>query len=131
MDDEVLTKEDVAFLFNELRKASVLWDGRKEVLRLARKKTFVRRAKNGNPVYKYMWQCAACSKWFRNEKDLEVDHIVEIGGITAFTGDWNETIRKMLPRPVGKHLQCLCAICHSKKTGVFMNAREKFQRKEK
>src|SRR5690606_20468873 len=108
---------------------SVVWDGRKEALRSARKKVLVRRTKNGKAVYKYHWQCSCCSKWFDNDKRMEVDHIKEIGGVEGFTGDWNETIRRIFPRPVSEHLQVLCHVCHSKKTKAFMNSREKWKRK--
>lgn len=128
-DEKLSTSEDVKFIFNELRKSSIIWSGRKEILRLARKKVLVRRAKNGNPVYKFQWQCASCSKWTRNEKEMEVDHIVEIGGVGGFTGDWNEVIAKMFPRPVEAHLQCLCVKCHMRKTAAFNSARTKWQRK--
>ena len=124
-----LTEDDIKFLINELRKASVIWSGRKEILKKSRKKVFVRRAKNGNPVYKYSWQCAKCKKWFMQEKEMQVDHIVEIGGITNFTGDWNELIGNMFPRPVTKHLQVLCFICHSRKTAAYMNAMIRYKRK--
>lgn len=125
------TKEDVIFIFNELRKASVIWDGRKEVLKASRRKVFVRRAKNGNAVYKYQWQCAKCKKWYKNESDVEVDHIEEIGGITGFTGDWSVVIRKMFPRPVLDHLQVLCVSCHKRKTREFMAACFKYERKKR
>ena len=60
---------------------------------------------------------------------MEVDHIVEIGGVEKFTGDWNEVIAKMFPRPVEAHLQCLCVACHARKTAKYNNARIKWQRK--
>ena len=125
------TEEDAKFIFNELRKASIIWSGRKEILRLARKKVFVRRAKNGNPIYKYQWQCALCKNWTRNEKEMEVDHIVEIGGVSLFlkNRDWNEVAEKMFPRPVEAHLQCLCVSCHLRKTNLFNSARSKWERK--
>lgn len=126
---ESLTTEDIKFIFNELRKASIIWDGRKEVMKLARKKVLVRRAKNGNPVYKFQWQCAVCSRWFKSDKEMEVDHIEEIGGITAHTGDWNVVIDKMFPRPVHEHLQVLCIACHLRKTKQFMSAIHKYKRK--
>lgn len=128
---EPLSKADIIFLYNELRKASVIWSGRKEALKLARKKVFVRRAKSGRPVSKLNWQCAVCLKWFRNEKEMEVDHIVEIGGIGDFNGDWNETIARIFPRPVSDHLQVCCAPCHLKKTAAYKNARLRYQRKKK
>lgn len=125
-----LNSQDVAFIFNELRKSSVIWSGRKEALALARKRVFVRRAKNGNAVYKWQWQCAKCSEWFRNQKDLEVDHIVEIGGYTSHCGDWNKTLARLFPRPVSEHLQVLCKACHARKTGAYNAAHLKYQRKE-
>lgn len=128
---ELLTTEDIKFLFNELRKSSLIWDGRKEALRLARKKVFLRRANNGNPVYKFHWQCKKCENWFDDDKYLEVDHIDEIGGITEFTGDWNETIARIFPRPVSDHLQVLCLPCHLRKTKQYMAASHKFTRKVK
>lgn len=129
-DANKLTEEDIRWLFNELRKSSIVWDGRKEVLRLARKKVFVRRAKNGKAVYKFQWQCAVCAKWFEDEKQMEVDHIVEIGGVSEHTGDWNETISRIFPRPVQDHLQCLCVACHQRKTGAYNSARSKWKRKK-
>lgn len=121
--------KDIRFIYNELRKASIVWEGRKEVLKLARKKVFVKRAKNGNPVYKFQWQCAACKNWTKDIKQVEVDHIVEIGGVTGFTGDWNGTIKKIFPRPVKDHFQVLCLICHKRKTGIYLNASRKWCRK--
>lgn len=128
-DVKNLTDEDIRFLYNELRKSSIIWSGRKEILRSARKKVFVRRAKNGNAVYKYQWQCAICSSWKEDETLMEVDHIVEIGGVTEFNGDWNETIGRIFPRPVTEHLQVLCQSCHKKKTGDYNSARSKWKRK--
>ncbi len=125
-----LTDEDVVFLFNELRKSSIIWSGRKEALANARKKVFSHRAKNGNAQYKYHWQCAICGKWTPDEKKMQVDHIEEIGGVSGFTGDWNETIEKIFPRPVEKHLQVLCHLCHSRKTAQWTNARAKWTRKK-
>lgn len=130
-DSKNLTQEDIEFLFNELRKASIIWSGRKEVLRAARRKVFVRRAKNGNPVYKFQWQCAKCMRWFRQESEMEVDHIEEIGGVGGFTGDWNETIGRIFPRPVTDHLQALCIPCHLRKTKKYLAAHLKYDRKKK
>lgn len=126
-----LTTDDIRFLYNALRKASVTWSGRKEALKNARKKVFIRKAKNGRPVTKFTWQCATCSKWFWNEKELQVDHVREIGGVGEFNGDWNETIRRMFPRPISEHLQVLCVPCHKRKTAVFLAAPMRYQRKVK
>lgn len=124
-----LTEDDIKFLYNEMRKASIIWSGRKEILRLCRRKVLVGRAKNGNPKYKLQWQCAECKKWKKREDEMEVDHIVEIGGVTSFNGDWNEMIARIFPRPVEKHLQALCGPCHLKKTLKFTSARTLWKRK--
>lgn len=123
--------EDVAYIYNLLREGTVKWSGRAECLRLARKKVLVGRTKHGKPKFKYMWQCAnpKCKKWFRNEADMEVDHIVEIGGVGSFNGDWNDMIARIMPRPVSEHLQCLCVACHQRKTKNFMNAAVQWVRK--
>lgn len=130
-DPKNLTEEDVRFLFNELRKSSIIWSGRKEVLQAARRKVFVRRAKNGKAIYKFQWQCATCRRWLKQESEMEVDHIVEIGGLSEFTGDWNETIGRIFPRPVTEHLQALCGACHLRKTNQYHSARTKWSRKKR
>lgn len=122
-------QSDVEFIYNELRKATITWSGRKEILALSRRKVFVRRAKNGNPIYKFKWQCAACQNWFDKQEEMEVDHIVEIGGVTEFSKDIVAGIKKMFPRPVKDHLQVLCVKCHLKKTTKYNSARSKWKRK--
>lgn len=126
MDDQKFSKEDVDYIMNVLRLGTVTWSGRQECLRLARKKVFERRAKNGKPVYKLKWQCATCSQWFRNEDDMQVDHIVEIGG---YNGNFHDMIFKMYRRPVEEHLQCLCKWCHMKKTMKYNSAKTLWKRK--
>lgn len=121
------SEQDIDFIKNALRQASIIWPGRAECLKRARKKVFVRISKKGKRIYKYHWKCADCEKWFRDQADVEVDHIVEIG---SFSGDWNDFIKKLFARPVWKHLQVLCIGCHMKKTRRYCNARQKWRRKE-
>lgn len=126
-------QEDIDFIYNLLRQGTVKWTGRSECLRLARKKVMMGRSKNGRPKYKYHWKCAdpKCPKvWYRNETDMEVDHISEIGGVTSFDGDWNAMIARIYARPVSEKLQALCCVCHSKKTKNFMNAAVQWVRKK-
>lgn len=85
----------------------------------------MRYAKNGNPIYKYHWLCAKCEKWFRDEKKMEVDHVIEIG---TFLGDWNSYLVKMFNRRKDA-LQVLCVRCHLKKTMAFNAANTKWKRK--
>ncbi len=127
----VHTKEDIKFFFNELRKATIIWRGRTEALRMARKKVFVRYSKKGKKIFKLHWKCSKCEKWYRDSADVEVDHITEIGGITEFDGDWNKVFLKMFPRPIKDFLQVLCKICHQKKTKAYMSASLRYERKKK
>lgn len=120
----LLPHEDVVFIVNILRQGSVKWRGRSECLKKSRKKVFVRKSKKGTAVYKYHWQCATCLKWFRNEKDLEVDHIEEVG---PFSGDWNDFLSRMFCDQ--SNLQALCVSCHQKKTNVYANQRVGWKRK--
>ncbi len=89
----------------------------------------MRRSKEGKPVFKYHWNCADCKKWSRNEAEMEVDHIAEIGGVTSFNGDWNEMIDKIFARPVAARLRCLCIFCHQRKTANYMSAQKQWKRK--
>lgn len=135
MANREFSEEDVAYIYNLLRQGTVKWSGRAECFRLARKKVLVRRAKStGKPVHKWMYRCAdpKCAKiWHRNQNEMEVDHIVEVGGVTSFNGDWNEMIARIYARPVGEKLQLLCLTCHMKKTKNFMNAAVQWVRKER
>lgn len=119
-----MTQDDVSYVLNILRQGTVKWSGRRECLRRARKRVLVRHSKDGNPIYKYFWKCANCKNWFRNEKEMEVDHIKEIG---SFTGDWNYFIPAMYARQ--ENLQAMCVGCHLKKTKQYNSARTKWERK--
>jgi 5-methylcytosine-specific restriction endonuclease McrA len=126
MKKSAMPLHDEQWLRNEIRKASIKWPGRRECLENARKRVLVGHTKLGKPKYKYHWQCAICKRWTKDEKMMEVDHIVEIG---PFTGDWNEYLAKHFPRPVSEHLQALCQTCHLKKTRAFNAAHTKWKRK--
>lgn len=120
-----LTPDDIKFLMNTIRHESVKWYGRREALDRARKKVFVRRSKkDGKKIYKFYWQCAKCKEWFRDEKQVEVDHIIEIG---SYCGDIEKTLLRMLPSVDG--LQVLCLVCHLKKTNIYKSARSRWKRK--
>jgi hypothetical protein len=118
--------DDVKFLINALRQASVKWPGRREALDGARKKVREGTTRKGKPIWKYHWQCAHCRQWYRNQTDVEVDHITEIG---SFCGDWNKFLAKMFARPVKLKLQVLCVVCHMRKTNAFNAAHLKWKRK--
>lgn len=119
-----MSPEDVAYIMNVLRQGTIKWSGRRRCLELARKKVLVGHAKNGNPIYKYHWQCAECRDWFRDVKAMEVDHVDAIG---PFAIDWNN----MVPRIYcgQENLACLCVSCHLKKTAAYSSARSRWKRK--
>jgi 5-methylcytosine-specific restriction endonuclease McrA len=119
--------DDVAWLRNAIREASIKWPGRAECLRRARRKKLEGYTKKGKPIYKFYWQCAKCGKWQRDELQMEVDHIVEIG---SFEGDWNTYLARHFPDPA-TGLQALCIVCHLKKTAVYNSARTRWSRKSK
>lgn len=125
MSRNTLSHDDVEFIKNALRQASIKWPGRHAALKRARKKVREGTTKLGKPVYKYYWQCANCTKWFRDEKEMEVDHVVEIG---SFEEDWNPFLARMFPQ-IESALQVLCVLCHLKKTKKFNAAHLKYTRK--
>lgn len=122
-----LTPDDVKFILNILRQGTVKWPGRAEVLRKCRKRVFVRKSLEGRPIYKYHWQCAICKSWTKDEKQMEVDHIVELG---TFSGDFTDYIDRMFDF-ARDNLQALCTTCHLKKTMAFNSARTRWKRKSK
>jgi len=121
-----LDKDTIALILNQLRKASIIWSGRKMALDKARVKLFEKYTKDGQKkLYKFYWKCSNCKQLFRNQSQVEVDHIKEIG---SFTGDWNEFIDKLFCNH--DNLQVLCVICHLKKTSGY-NASMRYERKKK
>lgn len=119
-----MDKLTLEHILNVLRRGTVTWSGRALCLKRARKRVWDGEVTaKGKRVFKLYWKCAKCEKWFRDEKELEVDHIIEVG---SFNGDWNEYIERLYCEI--ENLQALCIICHSKKTSGY-NAAMKFKRK--
>lgn len=121
-----LPPDDIKFVINALRQATVKWSGRREALDLARKKVREGMTRKGKQIWKFYWRCAHCKRWYRNESDVEVDHIIEIG---PFCGDWNRFLHRMFARPVNMKLQVLCVVCHMRKTNAYNAAHLKWRRK--
>lgn len=122
-----LTPEDVDFIKNALRQASVKWRGRRDCLRRARKKVLAGHTKSGAPVYKYHWKCADCGRWFLDPKELEVDHITEIGALVPTIEGIGEFVLRVLAEP--ESLQAMCLGCHLSKTKRYASARSRWRRK--
>jgi len=108
------------FIVNELRRATIRWDGRKNALKSARRKVIDETGKA-----KLHWQCAKCGLWSRDQKTMEVDHIIEVGEVEK--SELIDLINRMYD---ASNLQVLCQGCHRKKTAVF-NSMLLYQRKKR
>ncbi len=108
------------YVLNLLREGTIRWEGRRACLDKARVRIREGDYKNGKAKWKWYWRCASCKELFRNESDMEVDHIVEVG---SFCGDLGVYAKKMYD---ATNLQALCVPCHQKKTAF--NARIRLQR---
>lgn len=118
--------KDIALIIKALRNCSLKTSARKMALRRARRKVLVGKTKDGRDKWKYHWTCASCRKWSENEKEFQVDHIIEIG---SFGGSWDDFILKLFFEP--ENQQVLCSPCHMKKTVAYNSAHVKFKRKKK
>lgn len=123
-----MDKDTQRYLINILRQGTTKWAGRSECFRRNRKLVHDGEFfKNGSPKYKYHWQCSNCKSWFRDQSQLEVDHIVEVGPLESW-----DNIKEFIERMYcgQENLQLLCSVCHQKKTSKF-NAELKYKRKSK
>lgn len=122
-----MEKETVDHILNVLRRGTVTWYMRSQVLNRHRRKKaigFYKDKKRSTEIkYKWEYKCEGCEEYFDSPDVLEVDHIIEIG---PFMGNWHEYIMRMYCHE--DNLQALCTICHKRKTAVF-NSSLRFQRK--
>ena len=93
-----------AFIRSALRKASMRWAVKDDVLVAAR-----RPAQNRDYRSKYEYQCASCGGWWI-KRDIQVDHIVPVGNMD----DMNAFISRLFCE--ADNLQVLCKGCHGAKT---------------
>lgn len=119
-----MTDNDIDFILNELRKASIRWEGRRKCLERHRVSKLEGTFKNGKPKYKFYWKCAKCGNEFRDQDSLEVDHIDEVG---PYKGDIHKFCERLFCEQ--DNLQALCTVCHKVKTSKF-NATLRWQRKK-
>lgn len=121
-----MTKRTTAHVLNILRKGTVTWYGRNRCLKRYSEQVFERIGKEGQKIYKTHYRCGDCDRLFRDQTEMEVDHIEEIG---SFNGDYNEHIERMYCNQ--ENLMALCIACHKKKTGKFNSANNRYERKKK
>lgn len=124
-----MDKETRDHIINYMRQGTITWSGRGECLNRAsvtKVEGYVKTGPNkGSPKYKKFWRCAKCEKLYRDIKEMEVDHIKEIGNTDGLTLD--EIAAKMYCGQ--ENLQCLCIACHLRKTN-FGNSIARFERKK-
>lgn len=108
-----IDKRTLKTIINHLRMATLVMDARKETLRACAKRRREGKTKKGETKWKFYWHCKKCDRWYRDQKSMEVDHIVELGTPpNTFTG-LVKYMRRMFDR---KNLQALCVTCHRAKT---------------
>lgn len=114
-----MEKITIQYILSVLRRGTITWQGRTECLNKGRYRVVIDNKK--------LWarDCDSCGEMhLQKNNDLEVDHILEIGG---FKGDWNKIINTMYDK---KNLQALCFSCHQEKTSNY-NSVLRYQRKLK
>jgi 5-methylcytosine-specific restriction endonuclease McrA len=97
------------FIKSALRQAWNKYPVKYEVL----KKAYVGKEVNGKTgrLIKH-YQCANCKKHFP-QKEVQVDHKIDIGGVYTENG-WDGVIERMFCS--ADNLQVLCKKCHKEKT---------------
>ena len=61
---------------------------------------------------RWEFQCALCSKWFK-QTEVEVDHLIPAGRLNTYDDLPLFVSRLFCPED---KLQCVCKVCHKKKT---------------
>lgn len=90
-----------------LRNASRWWKPIADAKKNAR-----RVYKGANKRQKWEYQCAECHLWFK-DKEIEVDHIVEVGSLKC-AEDLPQFVERLFCEVDG--LQVMCKPCHRNKT---------------
>ena len=98
-----------SFLRSGLRRMSVRWPVKYDVLRDARRKS-----RSENKRLKWEFRCAQCGGWFA-AKAVAVDHIVPVGTLRAFA-DLPGFVERLFCEAAG--YQVVCTNCHAAKTAA-------------
>jgi len=98
-----------AWLKWNLRKVSIRWPARSQVLKAAKSTVQEGFFKNGNPKMRAKYLCSGCKSKF-GSKEVQVDHIDPVGECA----DWNVYIDRLFCAK--ENLQILCKTCHKEKT---------------
>jgi len=74
-----------------------------------------RRKYSGKGRRKWEYQCNVCKQWFA-DKDVQIDHIKPVGSLKSYD-DIVQFIKNLTPESTD-NFQCLCCVCHQKKTNL-------------
>jgi 5-methylcytosine-specific restriction endonuclease McrA len=119
-------RKTIIHIAKVLRRGTLTWHGRNEALaKVSKKKWEGKKTKKGKKILKTYWQCLKCLEWFRDSSSLEVDHIIEVGKMPERVEEILDYAKRLYDAP---NLQCLCSVCHQKKTSGY-NATRKYKRK--
>lgn len=102
-----------SFIRSSIRKASMYWKPLQQCKEEAR-----RISKSSNKRQKWEYQCAECTKWFKND-DVQVDHIIDAGSLKS-ADDLKGFIERCFVETGG--YQVLCKPCHQIKTNAAREA---------
>ena len=97
-----------SFIRSSLRRASVRWPVKADVMRAARRKN-----QSDNKRLKWQYRCDGCGEWFAG-KDIEVDHVVPCGTLRSFS-DLPGFCERLFVEREGYAVLCK-ATCHAEKT---------------
>lgn len=103
-----------SFIRSKLRNASRWWKPITQVRNDAR-----RPYKGENKRQKWEYMCSNCKKWW-NVKEVEVDHIIEVGSLKS-AEDLPGFVERLFCEK--QNLRLLCKHCHSQSTANYMKTK--------
>ena len=112
---------------NALRRSTVMWHVRNEVLKESKSYEKIGKYKNGKTKLKKKHKCACCKKLW-NVEQVEVDHIVEVAHDTKPPSKMQEEdLFKWISQLFcdKSNLQILCIGCHQAKTNNFNSGKNR------
>lgn len=116
-----------SFLLPRLRRLSLQWPARQEVLKRIKVEVQDGFFKNGNPKMNVRFKCECCGK-ITTLNDIQVDHITPISNFASH-GSWDSYLNAMFCS--ADKLQGICVSCHNIKTASETTERAEKKKKSK
>lgn len=119
------------WLTSQLRRISMRWPPKHEVLNAAKVWVDIGEFKNGNTKMGLFFTCAECTRQglttLHPKSNIQVDHITEIAGLDGFT-DWDTYINALFCE--ADKLQVLCLDHHKEKTNKYVKKLDKVRKRD-